>query len=67
MSASQTLTIKDEVIAMLHTLPSDCTLEDIQYHIYVIEKIKTSLDSLEKEGGIPHEQVKENLRKWLTD
>ena len=67
MSETQTLTVKDEVIAMLNTLPKDCTLEDIQYHIYVMEKVKKSLESLEKEGGIPHEQVKENLRKWLAD
>jgi len=33
-------TAKDEVEQLLQRLPEDSTLEDIQYHIYVLEKIK---------------------------
>ena len=29
--------VKEEVGALLSKLPDDCTLEDVQYHLYVIE------------------------------
>ena len=31
-------TAKSEFQQLLNTLPDDCSLEDIQYHLYVIEK-----------------------------
>ena len=31
-------TAKEEVEALLGKLPNDCSLEDIQYHLYVLEK-----------------------------
>lgn len=57
--------VKEEVIALLNRLPDDASLEDIQYHLYVIEKVRNGLDSIEKEGGLTQEQVEERLSKWL--
>ena len=34
-------TAKEEVEALLEKLPDDCSLEDIQYHLYVIEKVRS--------------------------
>ncbi len=56
---------KDEVISLLKRLPDDASLEDIQYHLYVIEKVRNGLESIEKEGGLTKEQVEERLSKWL--
>jgi len=36
-------TAKEEVQALLNSLPDDCSLEDIQYHLYVIEKVNSGL------------------------
>ena len=33
-------TAKNEVQSLLNKLPDDCAIEDIQYHLYVIEKIR---------------------------
>jgi hypothetical protein len=33
-------TVKEEVKTLLEKLPDDCTIEDIQYHLYVLEKIQ---------------------------
>jgi hypothetical protein len=33
-------TAKEEVQLLLSKLPDDCSLEDIQYHLYVIEKVR---------------------------
>jgi len=32
--------VKQEIQEMIHNLPDDCTYEEIQYHLYVVEKIK---------------------------
>lgn len=33
-------TTKEEVRSLLQRLPENCTLEDVQYHLYVIEKVQ---------------------------
>lgn len=37
-------TAKSEVSALLESLPEDASLEDIQYHLYVLEKVKKGED-----------------------
>jgi hypothetical protein len=41
---------KQAVIDLLGTLPDDCTLEDIQYHLYVVTKIKKARNVLKPKG-----------------
>lgn len=60
-------TAKDEIRHLLDRLPEDCSLEDIQYHLYVIEKIKHGLQIADEEGTMPQEQVEERLKKWLNE
>ena len=57
---------KEQVQNILTNLPDNCSLEDVQYHLYVAEKIKKSLYRVEKEGAISHQQVEEKLAKWIT-
>ncbi len=42
---------KQQVASMLQKLPDDCSLEDIQYHLYEIEKIKNGVARVESEGA----------------
>ena len=60
-------TAKSEVTSMLETLPDDASLEDIQYHLYVLEKVKKGVDRAEREGIIEHGEVKSRLGRWLED
>ena len=48
-------TAKAEVTSMLESLPDDASLEDIQYHLYVLEKVKKGVERAEQEGVV--EQV----------
>ena len=59
-------TPKAEVASMLEALSDDATFEDIQYHLYVLEKVKRGMDRVETEGAVPHEEAKNRLSKWLT-
>ncbi len=50
---------------MVRALPDDATYEEAQYRLYVLEKIRKGLDSIDKNGGIPQEEVERRLQKWL--
>ena len=60
-------TTKQEVHELLSRLPDDCSLEDIQYHLYVIEKVRHGLDIAHSEGTISQEEVEQRLGRWLTE
>lgn len=57
--------VKEEVRALLERLPDDVSFEDVQYHLYVIEKVQNGLDSIKRDGGLTPEQVGERLGKWV--
>jgi hypothetical protein len=58
-------TAKAEVEDLLRTLPDDATLEDIQYHLYVLEKVKRGEHRAGTEGTLSQEDVTERMRQWL--
>ncbi|MBE7549443.1 MAG: hypothetical protein HS127_20715, partial [Planctomycetia bacterium] len=51
-------TLKDNITKMIHHLPEDATLEDIQYHLYVLEKIRKGQESIKNDKGISYEEAK---------
>ena len=59
-------TPKSEVSAMLESLPDNSSFEDIQYHLYVLEKVKRGLDRADSEGAVGHEEATKRLGKWIT-
>ena len=60
-------TAKSEVKSLLDKLPDDCTLEDIQYHLYVVEKVRRGIERASKEGEISQQDVEKWLNKWNTE
>jgi predicted transcriptional regulator len=62
------VTTKDTVRALLDRLPEDCTIDDVLYHLYVIQSVERGLADAAAGRTIPHEQVAAELRrKWLTN
>jgi len=59
-------TAKDQVQQILQMLPEDASLEDIQYHIYVRQKIQQGIDDAEAGRILSHAEVQQRLAKWLT-
>ncbi|HEX8172980.1 MAG TPA: hypothetical protein VF824_20775 [Thermoanaerobaculia bacterium] len=47
-------------------LPEDASLEDIQYHIYVRQKIEQGVADAEAGRVLTHAEVQQRLAKWLT-
>ena len=58
-------TPKDEVRELLDTLPEDASLEDIQYHICVRQKIEKGLEAAQAGQVISHEEVEKRMARWL--
>jgi predicted transcriptional regulator len=56
---------KEAVIKLLETLPDDATIEDIQYHLYVLQKIQAGQDAADAGDAIPHEEVMRELARLL--
>lgn len=59
-------TAKQDVQALLNKLPDDCTLEDVQYHLYVIEKVQRGIERAEQEGTLAQEDVERRFQDWST-
>jgi hypothetical protein len=57
------LSVKDQVRRLLDRLPDDITFEDLQYHLYVIEKVQRGLDEIDAGAGIPHEEIEREFLK----
>ena len=57
---------KDEVTSLLQKLPADASFEDIQYHLYVLEKVRRGLERADEDGAISHDAAKQRLGKWLA-
>jgi hypothetical protein len=47
-------------------LPEDATFEEVQYRLCVLEKIHRGLESLERNGGIPHDEARRGSRNGST-
>ncbi|MFM1891898.1 MAG: hypothetical protein RLZ44_975 [Pseudomonadota bacterium] len=59
-------TAKADVKALLDKLPEDCTLEDVQYHLYVVEKIRTAEQRAALEGTRSQEDVEKEFNEWIA-
>ncbi|MBX3243108.1 MAG: hypothetical protein KF685_01415 [Acidobacteria bacterium] len=56
---------KEEIKTLLKSLPDNASIEDVQYHLYVIEKVRNGLEAAKSEGGISQEQAEDSLKKWV--
>ena len=56
---------KEEVRRLLALLPDDASLEDIQYHIYVRQKVERGLEDIEAGRTISEEEFESRMSKWL--
>ena len=59
---------KATVRELLERLPDDCSLDDILYHLYVVQKIELGLADATSGNVVPHAVAMQELRrKWLTE
>ncbi len=60
-----TATAKDAVRQILDELPEDASYQDIQYRIYVRQKVEQGLKDLEEGRVLTQEEVERRMARWL--
>ena len=58
-------TAKRQALTLIQNLPDDSTLEDIQYHLYVREKVERGLNDLKSRRTLSQRDVEARMQKWL--
>jgi hypothetical protein len=56
---------KQEVMAVLDSLPEDVDVDSLTERLYLLQKIDAAERQIAAGQGIPHEEAKKRLEKWL--
>ena len=58
--------VKAEVLQLIRQMPDDATLDDILAELYFKLQVDAGLKELDEGQGIPHQEVKDRIAKWLS-
>ena len=58
---------KREALELIQQLPDNSSFEDIQYHLYVREKVEFGLRDLKKRRILSQKEVERRMKKWLKE
>ena len=56
---------KSAALALIKSLPERSTYEDIQYHLYVREKIERGLEAIKKGDVVSQQDAEKKVSQWL--
>ena len=56
---------KQEATMLIEKLPDSYSFEDIQYHIYIAEKLKHSRANIKGGSLYTQDEVEKRLKKWI--
>ncbi len=59
------MTTKEIARNVIDALPEDTSMDDIMQALYLQAKLERAERSIEEGRGIPHEEAKKRLQKWL--
>ena len=57
---------KEKVIAVLEDLPDEVDVDTLTERLYLLQKIDDAEKEIAAGKGIPHEEVRRRLAKWLA-
>ena len=60
-------TVKEEVRRLLDSLPGDAILEDVQYSIYVRERIERGRREANEGKLIQQDEIESRMKRWLNE
>ena len=55
---------KEEVMQLLKGLPDSSTFEEIQYHLYVRQKIQRGIKDVEESRTYTQKEMEKRMKKW---
>lgn len=60
-------TAKQDARKILDGLPEEASLEDIQYHLYVLQRVRRGREDVEAVRVVPQAEVEQRLARWLDE
>lgn len=57
---------KEKVLAVLDDLPDEVDVDALTERLYLLQKIDDAEKEIAAGKGIPHEEVRRRLAKWLA-
>jgi hypothetical protein len=58
-------TVKQLVLDVLEALPDDCPVEDVQYELYLRQRVAEGEHAADAGEFLPHGDVLREAREWL--
>ena len=58
---------KREALELIQQLPDNSSFEDIQYHLYVREKVEGGLRDLKRRRTVSQKEVERRMKKWRRE
>lgn len=58
-------TAKQDARKILNGLPEGASLEDIQYHLYVLQRVQRGREDVKAGRIVPQDEVERRLARWL--
>jgi hypothetical protein len=58
--------VKQTAIELIQSLPDECTLEDIQYQLYLCEKVAAGDRAIEEGRTMTQDEAEARIRQWAT-
>ena len=55
------MTVKDQLLKVIEQMPDESSAEELQYQLYVIEKTRRGLKSIDEGHGMTHDEAKRRL------
>ena len=60
------MTAKQQVVELLSSLPDDCSLDEIRYHLYLQRKVEAGIRDIETGNVYSQEQAEQEVQRWFT-
>ena len=57
---------RDKVLSVLQELPEEVDVDALTERLYLLHKIDDAEKEIAAGKGIPHDEVRRRLAKWLT-
>ena len=58
------MTVKQEAIRAISSLPDDAPIDDVMYRLYVIDKVSRGQAALKEGRTITTEELKKEIESW---
>ena len=59
--------VKEKIKVLLDSIPDDITLEDIQYHIFLLQRLEKGEQQIKEEKTYTSDEMKGLLEEWSKE